>query len=420
MIKLFKQNKMFRVYLTYQFFSSIGGAMFSMFILLSVHLLYQNSLFTGIAGFLMAAPRIVSFAVGPVIDRRNKITIMRLTTFLEFLVLAFLAFTPLQEHLGVLFMFAVIFAYNIAALFESPAGIALLPHIVREDEIIEANSLINIIAMAGGIVIGAVLFTSLAGEVNFSFLYGFSAVFIALAFIFSLFLKNNTMFPNKPVVKKGIKETKPSNYINDLKEGAKFIRRSILLITTFAVVAMDFIGEIAYVNRPMFLEYHTGAQGYVLFTLMMLIGGVAASFLVGKLGNKYTIGKLIFMLFIFAGMLRVVFALVVPLNLIGALLTTIIYAAIIIAIDIIFSSLNQKIPQKNIVGRVSTISTTLVAVSVALGALAGGFLGNIVSDAGHVFIYQGIGLAAIGIFVVFTPSVRKLPKMNEIGKVDSL
>ena len=189
MLKLFKQNKMFRVLLVYQFFSSIGGAMFSMFILLSVHLLYQNPIYTGIAGFLMAVPRIASFAVGPIVDRRNKITIMRLTTFLEFLVLALLAFTPLVEHLGVWFMFAVIFAYNIAALFENPAGTALLPQTVREEEILQANSLIEIVAMAGGVIIGIVLFSSLRGEVNFSFLFGFSAVFVAFSFASSLFLR---------------------------------------------------------------------------------------------------------------------------------------------------------------------------------------------------------------------------------------
>jgi len=396
----------------YQFFSSIGGAMFSMFILLSVHLIYQNPIYTGIAGFLMAAPRIISFAVGPVVDRRNKITIMRLTTFLEFLVLSLLAFTPLQEHLGVLFMFAVIFAYNIAALFENPAGTALLPQIVHEEEILQANSLIDSVAMVGGIAIGVVLFTSLAGEINFSFLYGFSAVFVALAFVSSLFLRIVT-------VKESTEEPPPSNYLQDLKEGAKFIKRNILLYTILAVVAIDFFGEIAYVNRPMFLEYHVGAQGYVLFSLMTLVGGVIASSFVGMLGNKFKVGKFVFTLLLLSGVVRIVFALLVPIQLIGALISMISFAALAFSADIIFSSLNQKIPPKDMVGRVDTISRTFVAIFIAIGAFAGGFLGSIVPDAGHIFIYQGISYVVIGVVIILISSIRKLPKMNEIKKSDS-
>ncbi|MCL2378388.1 MAG: MFS transporter [Defluviitaleaceae bacterium] len=409
MLGLFKQNKMFRVLLTYQFFSSIGGAMFSMFILLSVHLIYHNPIYTGIAGFLMAAPIIFSFAVGPVVDRRNKVKIMRITTFIEFLVLSLLAFTPLQEQFGVMFMFAVILTYNIAALFEAPAGTALLPQIVQDEKILEANSLINIVAMVGGIIIGAVLFTSLAGEINFSFLYGFSAVFLAMAFIISLFVKNTT-------VVESTEKPPSSNYLQDLKEGAKFIRRNILLFTIMAIVIMDFAGEIAYVNRPMFLEYHAGAQGYVLYALMGLVGGVVASYFVGMLGNKFKIGRLSSVLFVLAGIVRVVFALAVPRQLIWGLITMVVYVALASAVDTVFSSLNQKIPPKDMVGRVSTISRTFIAVFVALGAFVGGFLGRIVPAVDYIFIFQGVSYVVIGFGLVLLPSVRKLPKMNEIVK----
>jgi len=412
MLKLFKQNKMFRVLLTYQFFSSIGGGMFSMFILLFVHLVYQNPVYTGIAGFLMAAPRVVSFTVGPIVDRRDKISIMRLTTFLEFLVLALLAFTPLQERFGVLFMFGAIFAYNIAALFEIPASTALLPQIVEDEEIMSANSLINITAMVGGIAIGVVLFTSLGGDINFSFLYGFSAVFVALAFLSSMFLKNVT-------VSKNTGTAPPTSYIRDLKEGAGFIAHNALLFIVLAIVAMDFVGEIAYVNRPMFLEYHAGAQGYVLFSLMTLIGGVIASYLMGMIGDRFPVGKIIFALFTLAGITRIIFAVLVPVNLIGALITMVIYATLFISVSIAYTSLIQKIPPKDMVGRVDTIATTLITTFVAIGAFVGGFIGNIVADVGYIFVAQGVSLVVIGVLVILIPRVRKLTKMNDIKKAES-
>ena len=204
--------------------------------------------------------------------------------------------------------------------------------------------------------------------------------------------------------------------MQDLREGAKFIKGSILLYTILAAAVMGFAIEAASVNRPMFLEYHAGADGYVLFILMALIGGVAASYLVGMIGNKFDVGKLVFVLFMLAGVVRIAFTLVVPIQLVGALAIMVIYAALGTVVHIIFSSLNQKIPSKDMVGRVSTISTTFIAIFVALGAFTGGFLGSIVPDAGHIFIYQGISYVVIGVLIIFVPSIRGLPKMNDIKK----
>ncbi|MCL2425894.1 MAG: MFS transporter [Oscillospiraceae bacterium] len=412
MLKLYKENKMFRVLLTYRFFSAIGSAMFMFFILLSVHLLYENPIYTGIAGFLMVVPSMFSFAIGPIVDRRNKITIMRFTTFLEFLVLSLLAFTPLQEQLGVLFTFAIIFTFSVGVLFESPASRAFLPQIVHEKKIMEANSLISIVAMIGGIAIGAVLFTSLGGDISFSFLYGVSAIFVALSFVTSLFMKN---------VNKKDYEEKPtfSSYLRDLKDGAKFIRHTVLFYFLIAIVVVSLATEIAFVNRPMFLEYHAGAQGYVLYALVSLIGGVVASSLMGKLGNKFKIGKFVFVLFVLTGIARIIFTIVVPIDLILGLISMVFYAGVGTAIGIIYSSLEQKVPPNDMVGRVGTISSTFSAIAATIGALAGGFLGSIVSDVAHIFIFQGISYILIGMALILVPSVRKMPIMDGIKKVDN-
>jgi len=415
MLKLLKQNKTFRTYVAYQFFSSIGAAMFAMFILLAIHLMYRNPVYTGIAGFLMAAPRIISFAVGPIVDRRSKVKIMRGTTFIEFAVLSTLAFTPMQEQFGVIFVFIIVFIFNIATLFENPAATAFLPQIMHENDILQANALINMVSIAGGLIIGVVLFSSLGGDVNFAFLYGISAVLLGFTFIFSLFLRAPKASETPDADAKKVQKEKP-NYIQDLKQGMKFIKGSFLKFFFIASMAVDFVTEMAYVNRPMFLEYHAGAQGYVLFVLITLLGSFVASYIAGKLGNKFKVGKVVFALIILAGFTRVFFALIVPVQIIAGLITVAVYAALIVAADIIMSSLNQKVPPKDMVGRVSTISSTFGAVAVALGAFLGGIAGSAVSDISHIFIYQGISLVVVAVVMILIPSIGKLPKMNEISK----
>jgi len=409
MLNLFKENKMFRFLLGYQVFSGLGGGVFSIFMLLSVHLIYQTPMYTGIAAFLMAAPQIAAFAVGPMIDRKNKPRIMRITTLLEFLVLATLVVVPFQELFGVWFMFAALFIYSVAALFEQPAGTAFLPKIVEDDKIVVANSAIDIAALSGGVIIAVSLFAALGNDIDFRYIYAVSAAFLGLAFIFGLFLKesNAEKEQKKPDFKK---------YIGDLKEGAKFIRESILIYITIVVLVMVFAIEIASVNIPAFAEYHVGAQGYIVIAMMSLIGGILASGFIGTVGKKFSVGKLVVILLIIQGVLRVIYVMVLPLHMIGGFAILVFYGMMGSSIGILFQSLRQKLPPKDMVGRVATINTTLVAILVALGSLAGGFLGTIVPVVDHILIYQGAAYILFGIIVLCMPAIRKLPPINNIER----
>jgi len=375
--------------------------------LLSVHLIYQNPIYTGIAGFLIAVPFVFSIAVGPVIDRNSKPAIMRWTTLIEFAALALLAFSPLHDQIGILFLFAIILVVATAALFESPAGTALLPQVVEGEKIVKANSLMQIAQLLGGIFVAGLLVMALRGgaDSNFSIIYGASAVFLAVAFIFALFLR-------EPVKKEASEKPKEQSYFSDLKAGAKFLRRNVLLFIVIAYVSMAMFGEIAAVNRPMFFEYYAGAQGYIVFGIMGMIGGIVASILMGALGEKLKVGRLLFVLMLLAGAIRIVFVQVLPLSFAGALIILIFYAAFSSSAGIIFSSLKQTIPPKDMVGRVTTISTTFAAIAVAIGALVGGFLGSIVPVVDHIFIFHGISYVVIGVYIILVPSVRKLPCKN--------
>ncbi|MCL2203497.1 MAG: MFS transporter [Defluviitaleaceae bacterium] len=406
---LLKTSGQFRIFLVYQIFSTLGNGIFSIFMLLSVHLLYRNALYTGIAGFLMSAPRIFSFMVGPVVDRSKKVTIMRLTTLLEFGVLALLAFTPLLESIGVLFMFATITVFSFAAMFESPAGRALLPHIVKEEEILTANSLINIAATTAGILLAILIFVILGQGDNFQLILGLSTGFLAGAFLFSLFLRDP-----KHKAEPGGKAT--HSYLADLMAGMKFLRGNVLLFFLIASVTLVFIGQIAYVNRPAFIEYHAGAQGYILFVFITMLGGLIASFIVQPLGKKCRVGPLLLMFSVLAGGLRILFVLVIPESFFAALGITVIIATILNAAGIVEGTLEQKIPPKDMVGRVDTMSTTFFAISVALGALTGGFIGRVVPDIAYIFITQGVIVLLSGVYYILVPAIRKLPKFSDIAR----
>ena len=122
------------------------------------------------------------------------------------------------------------------------------------------------------------------------------------------------------------------------------------------------------------------------------------------------------MLFTLAGIVRVIFAMVVPVLYVGGLIAIVLYVALASSLDIIFGSLNQKIPPEDMVGRVNTISTTFVAMAVTIGALVGGFLGRVVPVTGHIFVFQGLSYVLIGVLLMFVPGLRRLPTMSEVDR----
>ena len=81
-----------------------------------------------------------------------------------------------------------------------------------------------------------------------------------------------------------------------------------------------------------------------------------------------------------------------------------------------YRTLEQKIPPKDMVGRIDTMTTTIIAIIVALGALVGGFIGRVVPDITYIFIAQGVIIVLIGIYFICVPAIQKLPKMDDIAR----
>ena len=269
MADLLKKNKMFVGLLVYQVFSGLGGGIFSLFMLLSVHLIYGNPMYTGIASFLMMAPALFSFAVGPVIDRSNKVRVMGITTFIEFVIVGLMVVLVYFGTLNVLFMFALILSYSITAVFEGPSGGAFLRKIVDKDELLKANSLISIAATAGGLGVAAIVLgvLGLDGDDNITFIYAISAVFLLIAMIVTFFLKDKN---NESATE--IHESKIKQYITELKAGASFIRRTnFIFYFLIAGIVMTFFIDLAYTNMPEFATTHVGARGYVILTVKNVI-----------------------------------------------------------------------------------------------------------------------------------------------------
>jgi len=409
MIKLIKKNRDFRKFLMFSTFLGIGDTMFSMFMMWIVHYTYQNPVYTGIAGFMLAAPMILSFIAGPFVDRLRKPVVLRATTFMKMAVAAAVLASHFVYYPGVWLFFVVIFLFGTAQTFGSPAFSALMPKVIDGSDLPSANSALNVIGILAGLPFAAIMFLTMDSEGGFGRIYMIITGVLVLGLLSSFFLPND----------KGGQTDKYATkmYFKELATGFSFAKSTVIFPLMVATISMSFFAEVAYANFPAFAEMHMGdASGYILLSVLALTGGLIGSILVGVVKDKFSLAKIFVGGFILMGLVRVGFVQLIQEHRTAGILTYVLYIGMATTVVILFNVVIQKLPPKNLVGGISTNTTSLSAVAGALGALAGGFLGNALGDVNLIFMLQGASYVLIGTCLLLSKKVRDLPKIKDLSE----
>ena len=414
MLKLVNENSNFRNFLLFQTFSNIGGGIFGIFMMWAVHSQYQNPFYTGIAGLMFALPSAASFIIGPYVDMRNKVKIIRAACFAQVCAVALLLTVSNIYEPGVWFTHLMIFIVSVARIFDAPARTSLLPKIVSGEDLIKANALIRLVATVGGLGIGVLLYVMMYDGAGFEVVYGINTAVLFLALIFSFFVRGK--FQEAVENKINFKA-----YFNELKVGLKFIKRGIMLHLMTAFVFMGLFANVSSVNLPMFAEVHTGsASGYILLVALAVVGGVIGPYLSKIVGPKFELWKIFGLGYMLVGATRIIFVNVIASDLSRALWIYVLYIGLGSTIGIFRQTFMQKYPPQHIIARVDTVETSVLSISAAAGALVGGIAGTLLPSVDMVFIIQGISCITIGLFLCLSKRVRKLPKISDVRPDEDL
>jgi len=412
MMKLIKANGAFRRFLGFSIFLGVGDTMFTMFMMWIIHSTYQNVVYTGIAGFLLAAPMILSFLAGPVVDRIPKPRVLRVTTFIKMMVVAVVLASHFVHYPGVWLLFIGVFMFRVCTVFSTAAYTAILPQIVDGDDLVAANTTTTIFGIVIGVAV-AVPFIFFIGMENFGTLYILLSSILVVAMLLSLRLCS-------PEIKKEGKSDIKA-YLWELGEGVGFAKKGAMLFLVVAMTAMSFFSDVAYVNFPAFAEQHMGdGAGFLLLSMLALFGALLGSIFIGIASAKFTIGKIFIVGFIITGLLRIAFVFAISHNIAVGIATYLMFYGFANLIGIAFHVLKQKLPPKEMVGRVDTSITSLTAIAVALGALVGGFLGRILGDPDLILMIQGISFVGIALCLLPFKKIRGLAKISELQAQDEV
>ena len=369
-----------------QIVSNLGDevAMFGIFAII-LYLWHGTS--TDIMYFLIAISLPV-LILGPVagvfVDRWNRKKIMIAADIIRAALAFLLAFAN-----TLLLMVVLIFGISVVSRFFYPARNAVIPTIVGNEELVEANSLSQMTYIIGTLL-GPAIGTGMV------MLFDYTSVFIfdAATYLFSALMISLMVYSGDAHKDKGSR----TSGFSEFRKGLAYIRRhsGVKFITFFFAGVMIIFGGLniaysIYVRDAL----HLGIAGFAVLEILFGAGSIIGTLLAGIIA-----GRIRELVMVFAGLLGMGASLFV-LGLFPAL--TVVYPAVIFAggcammVNVPTNAILQRIVTDKYRGRVFGVIGAVMQAFTILSFMLFGVVLSIFDVVSTVF-FLGVGLLVVSIF----------------------
>ncbi len=401
------KNKNFSILLFGRLITNFGDSIYSIATLTLIYSLTKSTFYSGITLFLISFTAILQIFISPIISRfdvKKFLIISQLIQAIILLVITVLIFIN-KLHITTLIIFIVCISFINQIVY--PIQLGLLPKIVKQQELVKANSLFSIAYQGSD-----ALFNSIGGFIItvFGTIYAFiinSITFFINSTIF-IFLSNDLSKNTNSV---------QENYFSKLSSGMKIWNTPLLKPLLIGIIIINFSTSSLLTILPEYSEtsYFYGillsASGlgiligaflsnskmlknirlsvlYTTFTLGIALSWVALSIV----NNNSITNKIVnFLLFLFGWIL------------IGILNT---YSQTMI----------QCIISKD---KLDIAMSTMIGLSIAfspLGALLAGVL-SIKYSIKTIIIITSLLIFSIFLFWLFNKNIRNLPSFSKLLEI---
>ena len=345
---------------------------------------------------------VLSPIAGTFVDRWDQKDVMVVSDLLR---AAFVLLIPIAAVTNVLLVFPLIFAITSISIFFRPARIAALPRIVREDELLTANSAMWIaetIADVVGYPLAAVFVGFLGNSLPLAFWIDSATYAASAALIFSIVVPPLTR-----------RETggKQATVLADLKAGFRFLRgESALFANTLqATVAQLTIGVLLTVT-PIYAANLAAGQAfnketaYGLLEAAIGVGNLIGGFAIGLIGARFAKGKTVITGYALWGALVAGLALTGNLGIAIGLMFGTGLANMVFVIP--SQTMFQERTPADMLGRVVGFRFALVFGGMTIAMALGGILAA-AFGAAPVIAFFGLVTVAAGLAGLFVPALRR-------------
>lgn len=356
-----------------------------------------------VVGLAMTVPHVALLLMGGVAsDRLDRRRLMIASDMVRGTVVAVLGLLATTGNLRLWHVFPLVAAYGAATAFFGPAFDALVPDVVPEDQLAQANAVEQFVrpaahGMAGPALGGLVLATAGSGA---AFLLDAATFALSIAFLMRVRPLPAEVAADPAVGAVGVLE--------DVREGFRFVRANAwlwatLLAATFAYLL--FTGPVD-VLLPYLVKNELG-EGPGALGMILAVGGVGAigaALVIGWMGTPRRA-----MTFVYVAWTASTLALVgygLARSAWQAMVVSLVFNALEAAGTVVWLTTKQRLVPRALLGRVSSfdwfISTGLVPLSFAIVAPVTALIG-----ARNTFLVAGVLGSAVTLAFLFVPGVRQ-------------
>lgn len=299
----------------------------------------------------------------------------------------------------------IMFVVALISQFTYPIETTLIPSFVGKENVVKANSYINMLRESLDIVFLAIagIIIAIIGSVTAIFITAICHFITAVLYLFFRLKVESNVSIN---IGQSLR-----NYKHDLKEGLTFIRGTILPHIIAGAVLINFFSGSMLASIPAFSLMLGGNETYYGYYLVaMMIGLLFGSFLTPRI-KQLSYSKLT----IDAAFLSGAFW-------IGASFLPVWYSLSFYCIGfigvgviniLIFSIVQQQVEEK-MIGRVIAILTSLSAIGQPFGALFGGAISSMFSPV-YPLMMTGIIMVFFSMYFIAHPLLRSLESIDRLS-----
>ena len=406
------KNKNFSILLFGRLITNFGDSIYSIATLTLIYSLTKSTFYSGITLFLISFTAILQIFISPIISKFNVkkfLIISQLIQAIILLVITYLIFIN-KLHITTLIIFIVCISFINQIVY--PIQLALLPKIVRQEDLVKVNSLFSITYQGSD-----ALFNSIGGFIItiFGTIYAFiinSLTFFINSVLF-IFLSSDLSKNEKTI-------TTQENYLSKLSNGIKIWNTPLLKPLLIGIIIINFSTSSLLTILP---EYSETSYFYGILLSASGLGILIGAFLSNKKILKNIRLGTLYITFAFG--IAVSWGLLSILNN-NSITNRIINFSLFLFGWILIGILNtysqtmiQCIVNKD---KLDVAMSTMIGLSIAfspLGALMAGIL-SIKYNTKIIIIITSLLILSIFLFWLFNNNIRKLPSFSNLTEKDNI
>ena len=389
----------FSVYWTGQSVSLLGDGIFLVAIAWQVYDLWNKPTALSIVGVIETAPLVLLVAIGGVVtDRVERRWVLVWAAVVRGLCVAAIGLLGALGVLELWQIFVITIFYGAGMAFQGPASSAIIPDLVRDEMLLQANSLSQamrpIAMMLFGPAIGGFIVHTAGAPTAFivdAATYGFAVVTLLI------------MHPRPAAIQRD----EPASVMTDIKDAWRFVRAHVWIWGTlvWATIAVFLVYGPFEVLVPYLVknELHGNAGD---LGLVFAAGGVGAAFVALVAGQRGLPRRHITAMYVAWGFASFALAFYA--------FTTAPWQAMLIAAvteagwtggSLIWVTMLQRLVPRELLGRVKSLDWLL---SIGLGPLSFALCGPAAAWLGvdAVLVIAGVSACALTIAFYFLPGMR--------------